>query len=94
MKILSLSLLAGLLLLSGCASRYVVTLNNTAQITTKSKPKLKDGAWHFKDSSGQQRSIPAGRVSEVAPASMIAKSAPPAPPKPLRKHKWYFLWLA
>ena len=70
MKRLALLSLVGLLICSGCASRYVITLNNGSQIGSKGRPKLKNGVYVFKDLNGQQRTVPAGRVSEVSPASM------------------------
>ena len=39
----ALPLLIGLITLTGCAHHYVMKLTNGAQITTASKPKLKDG---------------------------------------------------
>jgi hypothetical protein len=65
-----LCLLIGLLPLCGCARHYVVRLNNGVRMATTSKPKLKNGAYHFKDTSGQETTVPAGRVVEIAPASM------------------------
>jgi hypothetical protein len=92
MKLIGPILLA-LLVLSGCASHYVVTLNNGGQITATTKPKLSNGAWHFKDSSGQEQYVPSGRVHEIAPASMMEQPAK-AKSKPQEKKHWYFLWLA
>jgi hypothetical protein len=57
------------LLLAGCAQNYVITTRNGDRITTKSKPKLKDGSYVYKDRQGQPGSIPSGRVREIAPAS-------------------------
>lgn len=58
------------LLLCGCAHTYVVTLSNGSRMTTSSRPKLKNGLYYFKDSQGKETSISAGRVREIAPASM------------------------
>jgi len=63
-------LLFGLLLLCGCSHRYVITLNDGTQIGTTSKPKANGGAYYFKDAMGNDRSLPTGRISEIAPASM------------------------
>ncbi len=93
MKILGISLLAGLFLLTGCANHYVLTLNNGAQITSMGKPKMVNGAYVFKDPAGKEYTVPEGRVREVAPASMVDKPATPNT-KPIEKKHWYFLWLA
>jgi hypothetical protein len=93
-KGLALSLLAGLLALSGCASNYVIQLSNGSEITTASKPQLKDGAYHFKDAKGQEHILSVGRVREIAPASMAAEEKKAQTPQPRQKRKWYLLWLA
>jgi hypothetical protein len=90
---LILPLLVGLLVLSGCASHYVIKLTNGGELTTASKPQLKDGAYHFKDAKGQERAIGAARVREIAPASIAAEEAKPKPGQQLHKRKWYLLWL-
>ncbi len=58
-----------LLLLTGCARHYTVTLTNGNTITAHSKPRLNEGgsAFVFKDRTGQTMSVPAGKVSEIAP---------------------------
>jgi len=89
-----LCLLGGLLLLGGCASQYVITLNNGAQITTSGKPARSNGAWIYKDASGKEQSVPEGRVHEVAPASMMEKPTPTKAQTPHKKRHWYYLWLA
>ena len=91
---LILPLLVGLLVLSGCANHYVIKLTNGAELTTASKPQLKDGAYHFKDAKGQDRAVAAGRVREIAPASVAAEEKKAKPPHPPHKRKWYLLWLA
>lgn len=76
MKKLSLLAVAGLLLLSGCASHYVIILNNGERIMTKGKPKLVKNYFVYKDASGHYADpIPSGRVQEVSPASMATPSA-------------------
>jgi hypothetical protein len=97
MQEIALPLVLGLLVLSGCASSYVIKLTNGAEITTPSKPQLDGGAYRFKDAKGEQHLIPAGRVREIAPASIAkeeqkAKRAPSTPAP--HKRKWYLLWLA
>lgn len=66
---LALSLCA----LCGCARHYVITLSNGTQIGANSKPHLKGGAYIFKDAEGHKSYIPAGRVTEIEPASMSRK---------------------
>ena len=75
MKTLLLLAVAGLVLLSGCASRgYIVTLNNGTQITAKTKPQLEGNRYVFENAEGEKGYVPAGRVREIAPASMATKS--------------------
>jgi hypothetical protein len=85
----------GLTALTGCAHHYVMTLNNGAQLTTATKPRLKDGAYQFKNAKGEEQFLPAASVREVAPASMAAREDKPQPLKaePQKKRKWYLLWL-
>lgn len=95
MKSAALPLLIGLIALSGCAHHYVLKLNNGAQITTASKPRLKEGVYHFKDAKGEEHFVPVARVREIAPASMAERENKPQPVKsePQKKRKWYLLWL-
>ena len=90
------SLLLSLTLLTGCAQHYVLKLNNGSEITTASKPRLKEGNYHYKDAKGEPHVIAAGRVRELAPASVAKRESKPKPVKggPPKKRKWYFLWLA
>jgi hypothetical protein len=72
-RLVGAALLATVLLLqSGCARNYVLTLANGAQIPAKSKPQLKSGNYYFKDGAGRDAFIPAGRVREISPASMVS----------------------
>ena len=82
--------------LTGCAHHYVMRLNNGTEITTASKPQLRENSYYFKDAKGEEHEIAAGRVREIAPASMAARENQSKPIKsdtPKKKH-WYFLWLA
>jgi hypothetical protein len=69
--LLSLLLIA---VLTGCTRRYIITLTSGNRITTHGKPKLQNGAYVFKDSTGQRSAVSAARVREVAPASMAGES--------------------
>jgi hypothetical protein len=60
------------LLLAGCARHYVITLNSGARITTLGKPQLQQGRYVFKDVEGKPGVVAAGRVREIAPASMAS----------------------
>jgi PBP1b-binding outer membrane lipoprotein LpoB len=62
-----------LLLLTGCARNYVITLNNGTQIGAKGKPKLENGSYVFKDARGQDAAVAAGRVSQIEPAREAEK---------------------
>ncbi len=77
MKIVRVGLSLGLMAsLCGCASHYVMKLNNGLQITSNSKPKLKDGYYTYTDAAGKQRYIPQGRVLLIEPASMAEEDKP------------------
>ena len=60
---------------SGCATRYRVTLTNGNVFTASGKPKFhkETGAYTFKDTRGQQVTVPGFRVQEVAPVGMEDK---------------------
>ena len=75
MKRMLLLALLGSSLLCGCSSQYVMTMNNGARITTNGKPKLDGQSYVFKDAKGQEVRVPAGRVREIAPASMVKDDA-------------------
>ncbi len=74
--------LASLFALTGCASHYVLTLNNGTQLDARGKPRYQNGAYFYTDATGRKTSIPASRVLEVAPASMAKKSKGPFIPEP------------
>lgn len=92
----ALLFLIGLMALTGCAGHYVMKLTSGGEITTASKPRLKEGVYHFKDAKGEEQIVPAASVRELAPASMAARENKPKPMKMEKdkKRKWYFLWLA
>lgn len=69
-RILPTVLLIGLL--TGCTSRYNITLLNGNRITTDGKPSLKNGFYVYKDMQGQPGAIAAGRVKEISPANMTS----------------------
>ena len=70
-------------------------LHNGAEITTASKPRLRDGNYCFKDAKGEEHFISMGRVREVAPASMSERESKPQTVTGgvSKKRKWYLLWL-
>ena len=72
-----------LVLLTGCARHYRITLNNNHVITTTNKPKLnKTGdAFIFKDATGRLTVLPVGTVKQIEPQSHTP------PPEPLYKPK-------
>ena len=92
----ALPLLIGLITLTGCAHHYVMKLTNGAQITTASRPKLKEGIYYYNDAKGEEQALAATRVREIAPASVARQEDKPKPIKSdsQKKRKWYLLWLA
>ena len=61
--------IAALLLLTGCARNYVITLNSGRQITTAGKPRLEGVVYTYRDMSGREGRVSAGSVSQIGPAS-------------------------
>jgi uncharacterized lipoprotein YajG len=61
--------LLGTALLTGCMHNYDLTLTNGTKITGVSKPKFnkESGSYTYKNVRGEQRSISASRVAEIAP---------------------------
>jgi hypothetical protein len=57
--------------LGGCARNYNITTNGGRVITSQGKPKYdrEISAFVYKDARGEQRTIPAGSVRQIAPAS-------------------------
>jgi hypothetical protein len=72
----NLVLAAGLVVLTGCATRYYdVTLANGTRVVARSKPRLIEGYYVFKDLGGQRQEISSFKVNEIAPHS----TKPPSP---------------
>jgi hypothetical protein len=82
MKRSSLLWLVILVCLCGCARHWVITLTNGSQIDSKGKPHRKDTYYVYKDALGREQRIPAGRVQEVGPASMVTEEKPAFNPGP------------
>lgn len=78
MKAASLCIVGlGLLLVgTGCARNYSITTSSGRVITSRGKPHYdrENSVFVFTDASGQERRIPAGSVSQIAPGS--DKSSP------------------
>jgi hypothetical protein len=91
MKRLLVPLLVCLAILCGCASQYVMRLNNGSHILTASKPRLKNGAYFFKDAKGQEVSVPQGRVIQIEPVSMAREEAK-AQAQQMKKRPWWKFW--
>jgi len=69
MKQLFLAMLLGVALLTGCASRYVITLKNGNHVVAAGKPRLEGFNFIYTDLSSRTNSIPSTRVRAIAPAS-------------------------
>jgi prepilin-type N-terminal cleavage/methylation domain-containing protein len=90
MKYGVLALALVLLVCCGCATQYTMKLSNGMVIETPSKPKLKGATYYYKDAHGEVHSVPAGRVVEVGPSSMVVEEKKtPSYPKP-KQHWWQF----
>lgn len=70
---------------AGCARNYNVTMGGGRVITSRGKPHYDkvNSVFIFKDVSGQERRVPAGSVTSVAPASDKAETTG-FNPKPAR----------
>lgn len=66
-------LLLGCLLSTGCVRNYTITMSNGTQIGAQGKPVLKGGSYYFKDASGQEKAVAAGRVSQIETATSAAR---------------------
>lgn len=57
-----------LLLGTGCARRYAMTLGNSDVIYTQGKPRLNERGWYvFKDAQGREHQINSMRVRSIEP---------------------------
>ncbi|MEY4386784.1 MAG: hypothetical protein RLY20_2067 [Verrucomicrobiota bacterium] len=63
--------LAAVFVLTGCARFYTITTTGGREIATKGKPHYDkaNSVFIYTDPRGQQRTIPAGSVAQIAPAS-------------------------
>ena len=63
----TLLFLAGVLVLSaaGCRTRYDLALSNAGSVTAYSRPKLVQGYYVFKDATGKEVRVFAGRVRSI-----------------------------
>lgn len=71
-KQMLVALLAGCaLVLAGCTRFYNITTGNGRVITSRGKPHYDkvNSVFVFTDVRGEKRTIPAGSVSQIAPAS-------------------------
>ncbi len=91
-KGLLLGALAGLLLCGGCTRYYVVRLTNGSQFGAIGKPKLREGTYFYTDGKGRDRTIPAGRVSEIMPASMAQEEEERGQMKASSSKKKHWYW--
>jgi hypothetical protein len=91
---LLLTVLASVIVVSGCSRHYVMKLTSGREMTVIGKPKLKGNAYVYKDAKGNKSTIPIGRVSTIEPASMAreeekANEFKPTGGPPPKKH-WYW----
>ena len=68
-------LLLTVLLLTGCAHRYDMTLTNGVRVTNVTKPVLdqESGQFIYKDVAGSEHQVNAGRVLSIQPHSRHAE---------------------
>jgi uncharacterized protein YcfL len=69
MKQFLLPMLLGAALLTGCASHYVVTLNNGQHLMAVQKPQLEGFNFVFTDLNGRTNSIPSTDVRAIVAVS-------------------------
>ena len=77
MKTTVILLLFLVLVLSGCTRHYVLTMNNGTQLVAASKPRLQGGTYYFKDATGNEQTVPQGRVRQVSPGTSAKVEANP-----------------
>jgi hypothetical protein len=72
-----------ILMLTGCARHYRITLTNNNVITTTSKPKVNKAgdAFIFKDRTGKMMALPKGSVKQIEPQSSSSSPDPIFKPK-------------
>jgi hypothetical protein len=86
MKSSSYLLLGAALLLTGCASRYDITLTNSAVMTASSKPRLNEhGFYVFKDARGETAQVHQMRVRAIEARSPWEKQQDPFSGTPVRR---------
>ena len=85
-------MLVSLSFLCGCAHEYIMRLNTGTTILTASKPKLKDGAFHYKDANGADHQISQGRVIEIVPASMAKQQETKVKVEQPKSSHWWKFW--
>ncbi len=66
------AILMAALLVTGCSRRYTITTNSGGQVISHGKPKLEGNVYVYTDHQGRPAKIPAGRVREIAPSSMVS----------------------
>lgn len=64
-------------LLSGCRTRYDITLNNGSVITAASKPRRQGNFYLFKDPSGRMTEVSAFRVVQIERRTGSGKARSP-----------------
>jgi hypothetical protein len=69
MKHFLFTLLLGSILLTGCASQYLVVLNNGQRVIAVRKPHLEGFNFVFTDPKGRTNSIPSEQVRGIVPVS-------------------------
>ena len=52
-------------LLAGCHSSYVITLNSGTKLSSLGKPKLVGGMYFYKDANGQDVQISSSRIKSI-----------------------------
>jgi hypothetical protein len=66
---------AALLILTGCAQKYIITTRTGERIEAKNRPRLVNGWYVYKDMNGQQAAEKSIAVREIAPASMATQES-------------------